>query len=412
MFSGILAAHLAAVASVGVGAAVLASPMGTTGSVPGAQVMIEEKIDSGLAPTSESFVSAWLPYWTAETGLTSFTDNAELYTDLTTFYHALRGDAVLVDLVPADVREKAIARAHEEGTVALAAVFDETSPGKMAAKLSTHNKRVKHVEDLMVLVDEQGYDGIDIDYENFAFADSRDSWPKTRKSWVEFIKLLSKELHSRGKLLTVAVPAQYDGEMTDASGFWVYDWEGIQPYVDTLRVMTYDYVVNQAGPISPIDWVRQVTDYGLSVFGPEHFRVGVPTYGRDWIVSTSGDCAGAPLYYNVSRTAEQMIAKAKEYDRPITWNKDFQEGTFQYTQKEGSCRAKHKAHFSDARSVAAKADYALSQGTGIALWSLGGEDPDTWDELRKVSQRYSQADDEAGQPEGEGQGGDAGEGGQ
>ena len=40
--------------------------------------------------------------------------------------------------------------------------------------------------------------------------------------------------------------------------------------------------------------------------------------------------------------------------------------------------------FSDAASVAAKADLALANDSGIAVWSLGGEDPAMWDALRQA----------------------------
>ena len=49
-------------------------------------------------------------------------------------------------------------------------------------------------------------DGIDLDYEQFAFADGSASWAATRPNWVAFVTELADELHADDRTLTVSIP--------------------------------------------------------------------------------------------------------------------------------------------------------------------------------------------------------------
>lgn len=384
MISGIVAARIAAGAALAVGAAVLAAPAVLNDDNPGG--ILAQPPTSDLSLEDGRFVSAWLPDWTAEEGFATFKANSDLFTDLTTFFHTVTGEnAELTGSIDSGFREKVVTETKAEGVVVLAAVLDRTEPLVMSRILSDPTSRAAHINQLLTLVDDRGYDGIDIDYENFAFEDGTDTWATTRPGWVAFIQELSAQLHLRKKFLTVAVPPQFNAENNATSGYWVYDWPAIANYVDTLRVMTYDYSLKDPGPISPIDYVQRATSFGLATLGPDKFRIGVPTYGRDWITLTNGaGCATADLRYNISRPAAAMIAKAAEYNVPILFDPATQEALFAYTQSLPGCDVARVVHFSDGTSVAAKARFALENETGIALWSLGGEDPATWDLLRSV----------------------------
>ena len=50
----------------------------------------------------------------------------------------------------------------------------------------------------------------------------------------------------------------YDDGQTDDSGYWVYDYASIAPYVDAISVMAYDYSVAEPGPIAPLPWVEEL----------------------------------------------------------------------------------------------------------------------------------------------------------
>lgn len=372
---------IATVAALVIGALIMAAPSALE-QVDDAEPAGPPPID-GLSLQPGRFVSGWLPYWKIDDGLPSFTDNADLFTDLTTFFHYATGpNGSLSDKAEPGQTEAVVAAAKERGIVVLAAVADDTSPGTMAAILADPGRRAAHIAGLLPLLDQAGYDGIDIDYENFAFADGVSSWAATRPAWVAFIAELGAALHQRGKYLTVAVPPQFNTANNGSSGYWVYDWPGIAPHIDVLRVMAYDYSLQRPGPIAPFPWVENTTAFGMQALGPQKFRIGVPTYGRDWASLKYG--SGCDVSKYVNRTATELIDIAFDEGVPITYNTTDQEAKFSYMQSLPNCRVSRDVHFADARSTGARAELALANGTGIALWSLGGEDPLTWETLREI----------------------------
>jgi len=376
------AVKFATAAALLIGAALMAVPLVLEQDPPPAPAAVPA---SGLAPQPGRYISAWLPYWKADAGLASFTANSELFTDLTTFFHYASGPTgELLNRAEPGQPEAVVKQAQARGVVVLAAVLDDTSPGTMRQILLDPATRAAHIAGLLPLVDQLGYDGIDIDYENFAFTDGQASWPEARPAWVAFISELAAALDARGKYLTVAVPPQFNAANDDSSGYWVYDWPAIAPIVDMLRVMTYDYSVNEPGPIAPLPWVERATAFGVATLGPAKFRIGVPTYGRDWVVAEAGTgCPAQNLSSSVTRGGAELLQIAAQSGAAVAFDPATGESSFSYLQNFPECVATREVHVSDASSVAAKATLALANGTGIALWSLGGEDPAMWEALHQ-----------------------------
>ena len=76
----------------------------------------------------------------------------------------------------------------------------------MAATLADPALRAQHVADIVNLVVANGYDGIDLDYEVFAFSDGSSSWAATQPNWTAFVTELGAALKAQGKLLAVTIP--------------------------------------------------------------------------------------------------------------------------------------------------------------------------------------------------------------
>lgn len=376
---------VSSVAALLIAALLMAAP---SALAPRPEPVVVPPID-GISLQPGRYVSGWLPYWKVDAALSSFEDNSDLFSDLTTFFHYASGpDGAIADRAQPGQTQAVLAAAADHGIPVLAAVLDTTAPGTMAAILADPSRRAAHIAGLLPLVDQDGYDGIDIDYEQFAFADGPSSWPQTRPGWVSFITELGAALDERGKYLTVAVPPQFDTANDSSSGYWVYDWPAIAPSIDALRVMTYDYSADTPGPIAPINWVERAMAFGLQAVGPQKLRLGVATYGRDWVVGKEGaGCANQRLSPYVNRSSEELLEIAEANSAEIVFDTTDKEAEFSYTQELPRCRVSRVVSFSDARSVGARAELALSNGTGIALWSLGGEDPDTWYALRQAALR-------------------------
>jgi hypothetical protein len=250
------------------------------------------------------------------------------------------------------------------------------------------------------LVIANNYDGIDLDFEGFAFVDGNSTWKKTAPSWAAFVKELAVSLHAQKKLLSVSTPYVLDPAGAQ-KGYYVYAWAAIASSIDRLRIMTYDYSVARAGPLGPITWTERTVQYAVSIMPASKVYVGIPGYGRDWVTAVSGVCpsnvasvikAGAKAATFVMRDAQKLAAT---YGVVPQYNEQFGENTFTYqkvyngTTAGGlatSCTATRVAWYQDAKGYALRASlvdkYRLG---GLAAWTLGMEEPLAIDGIRTIA---------------------------
>ena len=342
-------------------------------------------------------VTGWAPYWQPEASLESFTTNDALFSDVSVVAYSATGATAIsaYDGLPADMVPTFRAAAKDAGVPLLATVFDDSPRGAMAAVLANPATRAKHVEALVTLVttagtDALGYDGLDLDYETFAFSDPRSTWATTSVAWIAFLTELSAALQPLDKLLVVSVPPVYDGERTDRSGYWVYDYAAMAPLVDRIRMMTYDYSVasGEPGPVAPIRWVADTIDAVTKLVPPEKIDLGIPTYGYDWVVSITGTCPTdqTPKSKAIGTArAERTIA---ERGLTASWDDETAEMRFDYTDTLNgldangtatTCTVARTVRYLDARAIHDRAWLAHRNDLhGIALWALGNEDAATW----------------------------------
>ncbi|CAN2165646.1 Glycoside hydrolase family 18, catalytic domain containing protein [Candidatus Nanopelagicaceae bacterium] len=262
---------------------------------------------------------------------------------------------------------------------------------------ATRTTIVKTIVDLVLTND---FDGIDLDYEGFAFVDGNTTWTKTAPRWVAFIKELSFAMRSHNKLLSISTPYVYDPKEKQ-KGYFVYAWADIANYIDRLRIMTYDYSVAKPGPIGPISWTEKTLKYAISIMSPSKVYIGLPGYGRDWITSVNGKCpvsappgliggAKAATFKTSYATTKAAIDKAT----PI-FDEKFSEATYSYTQiynglsaagASTECSVNRTVWYQNSRSYAERmalvAKYRLG---GAALWTLAMEDPAATTELRNAA---------------------------
>lgn len=385
--------HALAVAALrGLGVAV------ATGAVIGGMV------GSANAAESDRFMSGWMPYWTSQKSLDSVVNHASVFSDVSPFWHDTEANGAgvrILDHMSGSSRRSIIAalRRSAPGVAIIPSVTDGTPAGHMASVLRNAESRSTLAAQLVALVEANGYDGIDLDFEHFAFSDGYSTWTSTRPAWVAFIGDLSARLHARGKLLAVAVPPMYNSGYTSSSGYWVYDFPRIGGYVDRLRVMAYDYSWDSPGPIAPLPWTRTVATYAASVVPPGKVQLGVPTYGRDWVRRRSdgtqmidGTCPtdrSVPKGTLVHTAAETSALPGKLGLPASALKRDGRSGelvltySVSYSGTAGgravTCRVHRQAWLADGQSVADRAAVARQAGIrGIATWTIGGEAADQW----------------------------------
>ena len=229
------------------------------------------------------FVSGWVPYWGTTASRSAIINRSNSIGDVTPLFYGTNNDGTLRLLGPQAQLDATITATRNAGRPLIVGIFDSTGKGIMSGILDNPSTRTAHVQTIVNLAVSKGYDGIDLDYEVFAFSHPRSEWPAITEDWVLFVSELSTALHNNGKLLSVTVPPVWFDSGGITRGYTVYAQDMIANAVDRLRLMVYDWSVSAPGPIAPMDWVNRVIAYSSAVVPVSKLQLGVPAYGRHWV---------------------------------------------------------------------------------------------------------------------------------
>ena len=340
------------------------------------------------AATPLRFVSGWIPVWSTSglapltanqgndlvmsdpspfnfsvTSATTFAMSTSYSNNLVTTARALRAKSLPV--IPS--LTDGISGGTEEGMAIM--LRDQTD---------VHVQAI--VDRVMLGVDGIAFDGIDLDYEGFAFDDSASSWVRTKPIWTEFVRRLGLALDAQGKVLSVTVPVG----VSPSTGYSVYDWPGIIPSIDRLRLMTYDYSWSVAGPVSPASWVQTAITYvkGLVVAAgrdPKMVQIGVPTYGRNWASVVSGTCPSSVLQRSdpTMRAAKSLAAskgvtptRHSSGEMTFTYTEQFTSDGMRLNATAASTAAAETATVQDGRPVPVVAATTVMPGAPVQANAL------------------------------------------
>lgn len=333
-------------------------------------------------------LDAWAPYWTLTSPAQALPERLAAMREISPFwYRATGADTIEID---PNVNSRLVADFMEIARRAparlVATVIDAMPAGGMAAVLADPVQRTRHVAALVEFAQRAQVDGLDIDYEQFAFADGQATWATTRPHWVSFISELAAALHAEGLTLAVSVPPIYDAGRTSASGYWVYDHGAIADVVDHVRVMVYDYSTARPGPIAPFDFVTRSLEGTLAaVADPSKVVLGIAAYGYNWPISVSGECPG-PVQGRTTvttRSVHDLLARrgGEPVYQPLTGEWSFTYD-LDYTEGEKSCTQTRQVIYVDGDGLAERIMMARRAGVGgVALWALGYEDDPVWEQI-------------------------------
>ena len=339
-------------------------------------------------------MQTWAPFWTLDESLPLLETRADTLHQVSPLWFRATGvDSIVREPdAPAEETEEFIDTARSRGVPVLPSIIDGTEAGVMAGILADPAQRARHVDAIVAFAAEGDYDGIDIDYEQFAFADGKDTWPTTRPNWVAFVGELSARLHADGRELTVSIPPVYDAGQSDESGYWVYDYAAIAPLVDHIRVMAYDYsnASTAEGAVAPLDWVdRVIAGTSAAAGDPSKLILGVPLYGYNWPIAVTGSCPStAEGVTTVTNQSVDDLAQRRggvpAYD-PTTGEWSFR---YELLVDDGttSCTQLRQVNYVDADGAQLRMQRAVDAGfDGVALFALGYADADVWTAVDTVA---------------------------
>ena len=364
-------------------------------------------VDSSFAAQPRKILTGWIPYYQMKTSLPSALTNSDLIKEVMPFWYTLKitnGNVTITDLYspanPSVPMAEPLTAIRNAGYKIIPTITDGTAKLALAKFLANPENRAKAVAAITNLISTNGFDGIDLDFENFAFLDGNASWPTTKPNWVLFVNELAAAVHAQQKLLSITTPYLLD-PATGKQGYYVYAWAEISPVIDRLRIMTYDYSVSKPGPIGPLSWIEDTLSYAVKVIPASKIYLGLAGYGRDWVTSVSGVCpSNVASVVKVGAKAATFImsdavALASSYGAVPTYNEQSGEVTFSYqktyngTTTSGlstSCTANRTAWYQDSRSYLARAQLVAKYRLGgVTAWTLGMEDPLAMSSIRQVA---------------------------
>jgi len=344
-----------------------------------------------------------------KTALPAALNNADLIKEVMPFWYTLKYDgktkaAYVSDLYatgnPSVPIATPLAAMRSAGFQIIPTITDGMDKLVLANLLANAGNRTKIAKTINDYVTANNFDGIDLDFEGFAFVDGNTTWAKTAPLWVAFVKELSALLHANNKLLSVSSPYNFN-PAEKQKGYTVYAWPQIAPHIDRLRIMTYDYSVAKVGPIGPITWTEKTVAYATSIMPASKVYVGLAGYGRDWVTKVEGVCpapfanaikVGAKAATFVMRDAATLAAN---YQVTPVFDEKFGEATFTYTKAyEGNtadgrstiCTATRTAWYQNAQSYKIRSELVAKYKLGgVTAWTLGMEEPLAMEAIRQTA---------------------------
>ncbi|WP_164670780.1 LysM peptidoglycan-binding domain-containing protein [Virgibacillus doumboii] len=285
------------------------------------------------------------------------------FTYLSPFTYSINADGTITDLQESGVLEAARAT-NTAPLLVLTNFTDEGFNSDLAAAI-LRNPQLQEtlITNLLEIMRAKGYAGVNFDFEYV--------YPEDRENYNTFLRRVVARLHPEGFIVSTALAPK---ESADQQGllYEAHDYQAHGNIVDFVIVMTYEWGWAGGRPwaIAPINKVRDVLNYAVTVIPREKILMGVPLYGRDWKIPW---VEGTTARTVSPRDAVQL---ANQYGVAIQYNETYQSPFFRYFDEAGQ---EHEVWFEDARSMQAKYDTIKEYGLrGPGYWVLGMLFPQNW----------------------------------
>ncbi|MFL5407156.1 MAG: glycosyltransferase [Myxococcales bacterium] len=310
-----------------------------------------------VSPSSEPVLAAFVVNWDPAS-LRSLQQHADQLTHVMPEWIRLQPNGEL--LVEEDSRVSQAAQKLDVVPTLSNYAGDRFSRQVARTVLATDASRRDLARRLAALCEERGFAGINLDLENLDAA-----------LWLQEAQLVEAawaEMHPRGLLVTVDVPAEPRGVPI----------QRLAASSDFLVVMAYDEHASSdnPGPIATPEYVARAAGEYLRRAPADKIVLAIGAYGYDWPLDADGDTAkpAEELSY------VQALETARENEVPIEWDDKARSSSFEYDDDDVTPPQKHHVRFQDALAAAAQLERVKGLGLrGTAIWRLGAEDPKLFD---------------------------------
>lgn len=311
--------------------------------------------------------SAWLPDYDIDKGIGNARTHRAMLTAILISAHRLQMGGTIGDLEAAPEKIAELLSVCRDGPNPVA-VFgsigtqrDSSEPVHQMLKEPGGIER--HISDVVRIALQNGYDGIDVDYENIDLS--------YKAQFTQFVRKLAKTLHMYGKALSLTLqpPAWSLGQ--DYRAILAAESYSEAP-PDEIRVMCYDNLpsgasltMNPRGPYhSEPEWVDTMIKTAIDLGVPRgKLIVGLPLYGHKTTVN-----GPSPIWWDEVQDCLRASGANPVMMAPV-WVPHFDSGIFNVGI----------VWYEDGKSIHRKLDTVLRHDiAGVCFWRLGREDPDVW----------------------------------
>ena len=262
-----------------------------------------------------------------------------------------------------DYKVMSFLKSEDTGTEVFPLVnnFDGTNWIDISAFLNDPGAHGRFRQEIAAFLGSDKYRGLMVDFEDFP--------AKAQPGFVELLKELSADLHSKGMKLYVSVPA----------GNLEFQYPAVAAAADGVVLMNYDEHYagggGTPGPVASQDWFTANLTQAKKVIPLDKLICAIANYGYDWVQKPkSGKLPPGERDINVS--VQEAWLAARDSEEEVDFDGDSLNPHINYLDEQNR---KHDIWFLDAVSALNQMRAARTMGIRtFALWRLGSEDRSLW----------------------------------
>lgn len=253
------------------------------------------------------------------------------------------------------VREAILSEAKPTLTLTPLGKDGHFNNGLVSALVRQQNVQLRLLRNLVRVMTEKGYQGVNIDFEYVL--------PEDRDYFTAFVEKTTNLLNQFGFYVIVALAPKYSDNQQGLL-YEGMDYKSLGQAANWVFLMTYEWGYTYGPPmaVAPINQVRRVVEYALSRIPAYKICMGIPNYGYDWPLPFVRGTTRARTLGNI-----EAVQMAIFYGVPVQFDQTAQSPYFTYWQYG----IQHQVWFEDVRSYQAKYNLAEEYSLrGVGIWQV------------------------------------------
>jgi spore germination protein YaaH len=282
-----------------------------------------------------------------------------------TWFHLADGEGKLTNLADAEY----VKWAHSRNLQVWAIFSNGFEPKRTAAALSTYDRRINIIKQLVALSKSYKLQGINIDFENVNVSD--------KANLVQFVREMTPILHEQGLVVSIDVTPKSLSENWSL----FYDRPALVSVVDYMMVMGYDEhwaASPVSGSVASLPWVEGSIKRLLDEdhIPPSKLVLGVPFYTRLW---TEEQKDGKTTVSSKAITMDKTQTIIKDQKLKPVFDPSTGQNYVEYTEGEKL----NRIWIEDSVSMRARMELVLKYDlAGLGSWRRGYETSDIWQTIQ------------------------------